>query len=96
MSINEEKELWVATQPDGKVLTSWCSCMAGAFGCCNLIIATLYKVEYANSQGFCSPACTSNPCGWNKPTKTIIEPKNCIHTCSCQKKTKDRTSCKFK
>ena len=75
MSINEEKDLWVATQPDGKVLTAWCSCMAGASGCYNHIIATLYKVEYANSQGFCSPACTSIPCGWNKSTKTIIEPK---------------------
>ena len=75
MSINEEKELWIATQPDGKILTGWCSCMAGAFACCNHIIATLYKVEYAHSQGFCSPACTSIPCGWNKSTKTTIEPK---------------------
>ena len=29
-------------------------------------------------QGFCSPACTSVPCGWNKSTKTIIEPKRLV------------------
>lgn len=75
MAINEEKDLWVAVQPDGKILTAWCSCMAGASGCCNHVIAAMYKVEYACIQGFCSPACTSIPCGWNKSTKTVIEPK---------------------
>ena len=75
MSIHEEKELWVAVKHEGKIVTAWCSCMAGASRCCNHVIATLYKVEYANTHGYCSPACTSVPCGWNKSTKTIIEPK---------------------
>lgn len=75
MSIHEEKELWVVVKPKGKVLTAWCSCMAGAGRCCNHVIAVLYKVEYANTHGYCSPVCTSIPCGWNKSTKTVITPK---------------------
>ena len=59
----------------GHVLTAWCSCMAGSGQCCNHVIATLYKVEYANSHDFISPSCTSMPCGWNKSTKTATEPK---------------------
>ena len=78
MSIHEEKELWVATKPEGKILTAWCSCMAGASRCCNHVIAALYKLEYANTNGYCTPACTSVPCGWNKSTKTIIEPKQIV------------------
>eukprot|EP00795_Rhopilema_esculentum_P009831 gene9831-18406_t len=75
MSIHDEKELWVAAQPGGKILTAWCSCMAGASRCCNHVIAALYKVEYANMNEFLSPSCTSMPCAWNQATKTTIEPK---------------------
>ena len=57
------------------IITAWCSCMAGASRCCNHVIAVLYKVEYANANNFCSSACTSIPCDWNKSTKKIIEPK---------------------
>ena len=57
MSIHDEKELWVAAQPDGKILTAWCSCMAGGSRCCSHVIAALYKVEYANNNGFLSPSC---------------------------------------
>ena len=48
MSIHYDKELWIVAKPNGKLVTAWCSCMAGASRCCNHIIATLYKVEYAN------------------------------------------------
>ena len=75
MSIHDDKELWIVVKPTGKIVTAWCSCMAGASRCCNHIIATLYKVEYANSNSFCSPSCTSMPCGWNQSTKKVIEPK---------------------
>ena len=74
MSIHDDK-LWIVVKPTAKIVTAWCSCMAGASRCCNHIIATLYKVEYANSNSFCSPSCTSMPCGWNQSTKKIIEPK---------------------
>ena len=49
--------------------------MARASRCCNLVIAVLHKVEYANANNFYSPACASTPCGWKKSTKKIIEPK---------------------
>ena len=78
MSVNEEKELWIAARPDGHVLTAWCSCMAGSGQCCNHVSATLYKVEYANSHDFISPSFTSMPCGWNKSTKTATEPKRLL------------------
>ena len=34
---------------------------------CNHVIATLYnKLEYANSKGWCNPACTETTCQWNQ------------------------------
>ena len=57
------------------IITAWCSCMAEASRCCNHVITVLHKVEYANANNFCSPACTSIPYGWNKSTTKIIEPK---------------------
>ena len=59
MRIHNENEVWVVSNPDGMIITPWCSCMAGASGCCNHVIAVLYKVEYANANNFCSSACTS-------------------------------------
>ena len=75
MSIHDDKEPWIVVKPTGKIITAWCSCMTGPSRCCNHIIATLYKVEYANSNNFCSPSCTSMPCGWNQSTKNVTEPK---------------------
>ena len=49
--------------------------MAGASRCCNHIMATLYKVDYANNNSFCSPSCTPMSCGWNQSTEKVIEPK---------------------
>ena len=66
---HNEKEVWVVADPDGMIITTWYSCMAGASRCCNHAIAVLYKVEYANAYNFYSPACTPIPCGWNKSMK---------------------------
>ena len=78
ISIHDDKELWIVVKPIGKIVTAWCLCMAGASRCCNHIIATLYKVEYANSNSFYSPSCISMPCGWNRSTKKVIEPKRIL------------------
>ena len=59
--------------------------MAEASRCCNHVITVLHKVEYANANNFCSPACTSIPCDWNKSTKKIVEPKR-ISEIAVQKK----------
>ena len=40
--------------------------------CCNHVIATLYKLEYAVSNLFTDPACTSMPSEWNKGTRKRI------------------------
>ena len=78
-SIHESKNLWIATnranETGTEILSAWCSCMAGAYEACNHIIATLYKIEYANNKGWCSPACTETACQWNQSTKKDIEPK---------------------
>ena len=60
------------------IITAWCFSMTGASRCCNHVIAVLYKVEYANANNFCSPACTSIPYDWKKSTKKIIEPKRTL------------------
>ena len=51
------------------------SCMAGAYQACNHFVATLYKIEYANSKGWRSPSCTETVCQWNQSTEKDIEPK---------------------
>ena len=60
-------------------------CTAGASACCNHIIAALYKIDYAQTRGYCNPACTSVPCGWNKSTKREIEGKRVSQICVCKK-----------
>ena len=77
--MKEEKSLWIAmkkkSDKTGEILSAFCSCMTGTYECCNHIIATLYKMEYACRMGWCSPACTDIACQWNKSTKNDIEPK---------------------
>ena len=75
MRIHNENEVCVVTNPDGMIISAWCSCEVEASRCCNHVIAVLYKVESANAINFCSHACTSIPCGWNKSMKKIIERK---------------------
>ena len=48
--INEIRKLWIAFS-NNDIVSAWCSCMAGAFEVCNHVIATLYKMEYANNKG---------------------------------------------
>jgi len=78
-AIHENKNLWIITKvaanENTEILSAWCSCMAGAYESCNHIIATLYKLEYASSRGWCNPACTDIACEWNKATKKEITPK---------------------
>ena len=61
MSIHNKKEGWVVANPDGMIITAWCFYMTRASRCCNHVSAFLYKVEYANTNNVCSPACTSIP-----------------------------------
>ena len=72
MDIHNSKELWICVEGTGRIRTAWCSCMAGTSACCNHIIATLYKVEYAHREGYIDPSCTSIPCGWNAGTKKEV------------------------
>ena len=68
--------LWILTQKEPlKILTSWCSCMAGISQSCNYVIAVLYKIDYALQKGLLNPSCTSTSCCWNKSTKCDKEPK---------------------
>ena len=85
MSIHNKKEVWVVANLYGMIITAWCSCMVGASRCCNHVIAVLYKVEYANTNNFFSPACASIPCGWNKSTKKNHRTKKDKGNC-CTKK----------
>ena len=81
--IHEKKKLWIVFEnctnlcikKDVSISAAWCSCMAGASGCCNHIISALYKIEYANSQGWCTPACTEQACQWNKTSKKDVVPQ---------------------
>ena len=52
MSIHNDIELWIVVKPTGKIVTAWCSCVAEASKCFDHVIATLYKVEYANCSSF--------------------------------------------
>ena len=75
MKINDENELWIAVQDEGKILTTWCTCTDGTSRCCYHAIALMYKLEYANTHGYIDVACTSVPCQWNKSTKKDIVPR---------------------
>lgn len=66
--------IFVEGKKDPKILSSWCTCTAGAGEVCNHVIAVLYKVNYAHQNGYISPACTSMPQGWNIGTKKEVEP----------------------
>ena len=64
-----EKRVWIALKQTGKVISRWCSCMAGPGFCCNHIMAVLFKMECAwNMHDLRDPACTSMACTWNAST----------------------------
>ena len=66
MTVSNFKELWIAIQDNGRVLTCWC---------CNHVIPSLYEKEYTNTHGYTDPSCTSSACALNKSTKKEMEPK---------------------
>ena len=33
VSLHNHKEVWIVVKPTGKIVTAWCSCMAGASRC---------------------------------------------------------------
>ena len=48
MTVSNFKELWVSIQDNGKILTCWCTCMAGARQCWNHVITFLFEIgKYA-------------------------------------------------
>ena len=61
----------------GKVLSAYCSCTAGLLGSCNHVVALLFRVEAAVSEGFTKPTCTSQTATWPVPasTKSLLELK---------------------
>ena len=74
---DDPHHVWVCTEgpkDKSKILTSWCSCIAGTSEVCNHVIALLYKVNYAFKKDYISPACTSIPQGWNRGTKKEVAP----------------------
>ena len=65
--------VWVAVEKDGEkpggnVVSGYCSCTAGLLGCCNHVIAMLFRVEAAVRTGATKPSSTSLPCKWNVPS----------------------------
>ena len=74
-SREKPRNVWVLRSKNGDVICANCSCTAGFGECCNHVVAILYKVEYANSQGLVDPACTAVACAWNKSTEKEVEPQ---------------------
>ena len=60
MTASNFKELWIAIQDNGKILTCWC---------CKRIIPWLYEKEYTNTHGYTDPSRTSATCAVNKSAK---------------------------
>ena len=55
-------------EPGGHIENAYCTCTAGPLGCCNHVIAMLFRVEAAVSTGATKPSCTSLLAKWNVPT----------------------------
>ena len=66
ITVSNYKELWVAIQHNGEILTCWC---------CNHVIPCRYEKEYTNSHEYTDPSIISADCAWNKNTKKEVEPK---------------------
>lgn len=73
---DDPHKVWVCVKgkEDCRVVTSWCTCIAGTGEVCNHVIALLYKVNYAFKKQYISPACTSVPQGWNQGTRKEVTP----------------------
>ena len=74
--INDDKhKLWILFDEKNNVTSSFCSCTAGFSHCCNHVVATLYKIDYANEKGFTDPTCTEQLCYWNSSSKDFTPMK---------------------
>ena len=45
MSIHIDIELSIVVRPTGKIVTAWCSCVAGANKCCDHVIKLYIKLS---------------------------------------------------
>ena len=45
--------------------------MAGAYETCKHVIACYYKIDDANTKGFCNPSCTEQACAGIKVKKKL-------------------------
>ena len=70
--INENKHrLWIIFRKNRDVKTTHCYGTAVMCNWCNHVIATLWKVEFANQKGLTSITCTEELCFWNTSTKEL-------------------------
>ena len=78
-AVHKHRQLWIIvkkTENGSNILSAWCSCMVGSFETCNHVIATLYKIEYTHTKGWCNLACNKTAYQWNKGTRKEVEPKH--------------------
>ena len=68
----------VTVRNNGAIVCGWCTCIAGTSATCNLIIALLFRVNFAVQSGYTYLACTSVPCGWNHSTRKDLQPGKVI------------------
>ncbi|XP_047137292.1 uncharacterized protein LOC124813811 [Hydra vulgaris] len=74
--------VWAAVKkdnerPGGEINSAYCTCIAGLLGCCNHVIAMLFRVEAAVCTGATKPSCTSVFAKWKVPSgiKTVLTHK---------------------
>lgn len=62
---------WILVQKDPlKILTCWCSCVAGTSQSRNHVIAVMYKIYYEYQKGY-----LDKTCNWNQETKKDVQPQ---------------------
>ena len=67
-------KLWACIlKKSSKVLSAYCSCMAGMSGTCNHVAALLFRVEAAVRLGLTNPSCTTKSCEW-LPNRKNVQP----------------------
>lgn len=66
---------WIsAVKKTGKIVSAYCTCVAGMSSSCIRVTALLFRIESANRNGLTNVACTSKVCEWNVPKeKTVVE-----------------------
>ena len=68
-------KLWICVnKKDGKILRSYCTCMAGMSETCNHVAATLFRLEAAVRLGLTRPSSTSTVCNW-LPNLKVVKPE---------------------